>query len=256
VKILTCNIRGAKADDGPDNWRFRKEICAEVIARQKADVICFQEMTCEQRQYLESAFPDYSMVCALDKPATGHPRLAVIYRSAAFKLRASGAYWLSETPHVPGSKSWQSDCIRYLTWAHWTVLDGGWELRVLNTHLDHVSQQARENQARLINEDAAAYPHDFPQILTGDMNSDGDNPAAWSYLSSGWQDSWQEVHGPVHPGPTSHGFFHPDPLPTARIDWILLRGPIRATEATVIRDSIDGRNPSDHYFVSATVRRA
>jgi endonuclease/exonuclease/phosphatase family metal-dependent hydrolase len=251
-KVLCCNIRGSTAEDGVDNWRFRKDLCAEVIARQAADIICLQETTGEQLQHLESALSGYSAVCALDLPAVGHPRNAVFYRNSTFRLRASGSYWLSETPHVPGSKSWESRCVRLATWAHLSVREGKRELRILNTHLDHISQPARENQARILNEDALAYPPDFAQVLTGDMNSGASNPAIRSFLEAGWRDGFQEVHGTSESGPTFHGFRGlEDPSPIGRIDWIFLRGPIRAVEAAVIRDHAGRRYPSDHYFVSA-----
>jgi endonuclease/exonuclease/phosphatase family metal-dependent hydrolase len=38
-----------------------------------------------------------------------------------------------------------------------------------------------------------------------------------------------------------------------KIDWIFARGATRVVGAAIIRDSRDGRFPSDHYFVSADV---
>lgn len=37
------------------------------------------------------------------------------------------------------------------------------------------------------------------------------------------------------------------------IDFILTRGPIETQSWRIIRDSRDGRYPSDHYFVAAQV---
>jgi endonuclease/exonuclease/phosphatase family metal-dependent hydrolase len=37
------------------------------------------------------------------------------------------------------------------------------------------------------------------------------------------------------------------------IDFILTRGPIETRSWRIIRDSKDGRYPSDHYFVAAQV---
>lgn len=252
IRILSANIRTSLAKDGENDWTRRRELCAEVIERQRADVVCFQEMTGEQLEYLASRLPAYAAVCALDRPGVGWPVNTVFYRRGAFRPRSIGAYWLSETPHVPGSRSWESDCIRLATWVHLAPADGSPELRILNTHLDHVSQRARENQARLLEEDAAAWPPDFSQILTGDMNCSSSNPALRLLLDAGWRDSYAEVHGTLEPGPTFHRFQGPacaEPLGT--IDWILCRGPVRALQAAIVRDSSGGRYPSDHYFVSA-----
>jgi endonuclease/exonuclease/phosphatase family metal-dependent hydrolase len=254
MKILTCNIRYSQAADGANAWPLRKRACADTIARQAADVVCFQEMTREQLDHLRRELPGYAAVTTLDAPAPGEPVDTIFYREDALALQGSGAYWLSETPHVPGSRSWHSDCVRLACWACLVEAGTGRELRVVNTHLDHVSQGARENQARLLNEDAAAYPSEAPQILTGDMNADRTNPAIASFLAAGWADTYAAVHGDGEPGPTFHGFVGPEgPAVPGKIDWIFARGKIRARSAEIIRDRVDGRYPSDHYFVSATI---
>jgi endonuclease/exonuclease/phosphatase family metal-dependent hydrolase len=254
MKILSCNIRYSRAADGENRWELRREFCADVIARQEADVICFQEMTGEQLEYLRRALPGYAALSTLDVPAVGEPVDTIFYRASAFVARSSGAYWLSETPHVPGSLSWHSACVRLACWVQLAPADGGPELRVVNTHLDHVSQGARENQARILNEDAAAYPRPFPQVLTGDMNADRSNPAIASFLDAGWIDTHGAVHGVPEPGPTFHGFRGPEgPRPPGKIDFVFLRGDLRASGAGIVKEHADGRYPSDHYFVWATV---
>jgi endonuclease/exonuclease/phosphatase family metal-dependent hydrolase len=254
MKILSCNIRYSQAQDGENRWELRKRLCADVIARQRADIVCFLEMTVEQLSYLGEALPGYAVATALDRPGTGEPVVAIFYSGAAFAPRAAGAYWLSETPHVSGSRSWKSDCVRMACWVQLERRDGRADIRIVNTHLDHVSQEARENQARLINEDAAAYPPGFPQILTGDMNAGPSNPAIAAFLRSGWADTYAATHGALDPGPTFHGFrgeaWSGEP---GKIDWIFARGRIRATGAEIIREGEGGRYPSDHYFLSAVL---
>lgn len=120
--------------------------------------------------------------------------------------------------------------------------------------MDLFSAAARANQARVINEDAQAYPHDYPQVLTGDMNCDAGGDAIAEFKAAGWLDSYGAVHGDEDPGPTYHGFRGPDiESDTGKIDWIFWRGPLKAVEASIVRDSPGGRFPSDHYFVAATL---
>ena len=141
-------------------------------------------------------------------------------------------------------------------------VESGVEFRVVNTHLDNGPQLARENQARIINENAAAYPDDYPQILTGDMNCDRRSEAIASYKAAGWQDTYEAVHGPGEPGNTVHWFLGPDhmrrtesfdwwPDDQGKVDWIFTRGDVKVTDAGIVRDHENGRYPSDHYFVSA-----
>ena len=254
MKIITCNIRCFGADDGADNWVHRKEFCAQVIDAQQADLIGFQEMWRQQFDDLLPLFPDYAYYALADEAQSLHPMNTIFYRRDAFELVSQGGYWLSPTPHVAGSSGWDSACVRLAAWVRLVDKASGHEFRFVNTHLDHIGQQARENQARIINEDAAAYPADYRQFLSGDMNCAADNAAIGAFLEGGWQDTYTQVHGVADPGPTFHGFKGPEftDIP-GKIDWVFSRGPVRSTSAEIIRDHNQGRYPSDHYFVSAEV---
>jgi endonuclease/exonuclease/phosphatase family metal-dependent hydrolase len=128
------------------------------------------------------------------------------------------------------------------------------ELRVVNTHLDHISQIAREQQARLIVEDTSVYQPDYAQILTGDMNCVALNKAIGILKAGGWQDTYAAIHGTENPGNTYHGFLGPGFEPEiGKIDWIFARGKLHVIDAQVIQDTHNGRYPSDHYFVSTEV---
>jgi endonuclease/exonuclease/phosphatase family metal-dependent hydrolase len=131
-------------------------------------------------------------------------------------------------------------------------VETGKEFRVINTHLDHKSQLAREQQAQLVNEDAAAYPADYPQVLAGDMNSDPGNQAIEIFNQGGWKDTYEAVHGVRDPGFTFHEFLGPGYASSiGKIDWVFIRGRLKAAGAEVIRDCPEGQWPSDHYFILA-----
>lgn len=253
MKILTCNIRCYGAKDGANSWVHRKDFCIELIKSHSADIICFQEMWAEQFQDVLAAFRDYEWFGMADEPIGKRPTNAIFYRTSDFERISSGGYWLSETPHVAGSGSWDTDCVRLANWIRLEHRQSGKEFRVVNTHLDHINQVARENQAKLIVADALAYPETYPQILTGDMNCDTTNLAIDIFKRGGWVDSYGAVHGTEDPGLTYHEFMGPDFVTDlGKIDWIFSKGALQVTGATVIADSRDGRFPSDHYFVSAT----
>ena len=254
MKILTCNIRYFGADDGEDSWPYRKDLCTQVIGAQSPDIICFQEMWAEQFADMTSALPGYRSYGMTDEPTGRHPVNAIFYAQDTCTHIAAGGYWLSETPHIPGSSSWDSSCVRLANWIRLEDCATGGEFRVINTHLDHVSQIAREHQAGRIVEDANAYPQDYPQMLTGDMNCDTKNKAMDVFKAGGWIDTYGAVHETEDPGHTYHGFLGPEhDSSVGKMDWILARGSVKVADAAVIRDSQDGRFPSDHYFVSATV---
>lgn len=252
MKILTCNLRGYGKGDGDNAWIHRKELCIDVIRSERPDVISFQEM--EQIADMTLAFTDYETYGMVDEPCGTRPMNIIFYRRDAFTRISAGGYWLSETPHIAGSKSWDSACVRLANWIRLEHHATGSEFRVVNTHLDHVGQVAREQQAKLIVEDASAYPENYAQILTGDMNCDFRNKAIDIFKAGGWSDTYGAVHGSENPGHTFHGFLGPEYHSNmGKMDWIFVRGKITVVDAAVITDSRNGRFPSDHYFVSANL---
>ncbi len=254
MKILTCNIRCFGAEDGLNDWIHRKELCIDVIRSQTPDIICFQEMWSQQFSDLSSAFSGYKFYGMVDEPTGRRPMNCIFYRSDIYSLISAGGYWLSKQPHVAGSKSWESSCVRLANWVRLEDRATGTEFRVINTHLDHISQTARENQAKLIIEDSSAYPLDYPQILTGDMNCDFRNAAIDIFKAGGWIDSYGHIHGIEEPGYTYHEFLGSKYNSTiGKMDWIFAKGKLKPTDATIITDSEEEKFPSDHYFVSATL---
>lgn len=252
--VMSCNIRYSRAEDGPNNWPLRRDLALRVILSRRPDVVCFQEMTAEQHRFLCAGMAGFASVRCADEPAGDEPVNAIFYRSGLLEPVSVGAYWLSRTPHVPGTKSWASACVRMVTWARFRRGEAGSELRIINTHLDHVSQRARVRQASMIARDCAAYPPEYPQVLTGDFNCDHRNPAVRGLMASGFRDTYQLVHGTADPFPTFHAFQGRDfASPDGKIDWVMVRGRLEVSAAEVVTNNEAGRYPSDHFFVTADV---
>lgn len=254
MKILTCNIRYAGAADGDNCWEKRRGLCAEVIRSRAPDIVCLQETWREQLDDLMVALPEFDSHGLIDEPLGRNPVNTILFRAERFARLSAGGYWLSQTPHVTGSSSWDSSCVRLANWVRLVDVESNTELRVINTHLDHVSQTARQEQARVITEDAGAYPDDYPQLLTGDLNCDADNAAIGVLVGASWVDTYATVHGSPNPGHTYHAFQGVDHVPkVGKMDWIFARGSIEVRDAEIIDEAVDGRYPSDHYFVGADV---
>ena len=253
MNILTCNIRFPSPGDGDNCWDHRKDLAVRVIAAQSPDIICFQEVREAQFEYLTKEFPGYDTHTVV-APAGRDPGNCILYWADMFERVSAGGFWLSRTPHVEGSKSWGSACVRMANWIRLVERTNGIEFRVVNTHLDHMCARARANQADMLVENARAYPDDYPQLLTGDMNCDCTDEAVGFLKAGGWADTYNAVHGTENPGLTRHDFLGPDcETRIGKMDWIFSRGRMKVTDAKVVDDSEGGRYPSDHYFVSATV---
>jgi len=260
IKILTCNIRlPVKEDEEAGNgWMTRRQMCADVIAAQHADLIGIQEARQHQLEFLLRQMPHMQAV-GLPHPDLGFSQTnPLLFSHERFAPLQSGGFWISETPHIEGSKSWDSARGRFVNWVQLKDRRTGQQLRHWNTHLDHIGQQARVQGAEMIVAAAAALPTSLPQLLTGDMNAGRTNPAIKALKAAGWIDTFAEVHGPAEMGFTAHKFLGPardkvDGKRGRRIDWIFCRPGTRTLSAEVIREGRGDRYPSDHYFVSATV---
>ena len=263
MKLLTCNIRFSSMghDTGVRFWKNRRDFCLETMLSRQPDIICVQECHNDQFTDLQAGLGSgWSAYWVMSFPDGFYPENAIFYRKDFARIVNCGGYWLSETPHIPGSRSWGSECVRLANYAVFDTPEG--RIRVVNTHLDHASQTAREKQADMLNADAAAWPADLPQILTGDLNCDFSNPAVQRLLGGGWHDTHAEATGICDERFTFHGFLgehwqgDPDPGPcgNGKMDWILARGPIRTLSSEIIKDHAGDLYPSDHYFVFSELK--
>jgi endonuclease/exonuclease/phosphatase family metal-dependent hydrolase len=264
--IVTANIRVPLPEDeaSGNGWSARRKLCAAVIQSRSPDVVCLQEALREPTEHLcadlGQEFREFGFHGPeMDARREGYQLVAknpILYSVARYDLVSAGGFWLSETPHLPATRSWGSARARHVNWVR--LRDrAGREFRVLNTHLDHQSQPARQRQLAMILDEAALYQGKFPQVLAGDFNVDRRNPVFGLLGDAGWKDAYSAVHGDEGDGFTAHAYEGTARrTETGRIDFIFTRGAIAASSAEIIRDAKDGRFPSDHFFVSARVRIA
>lgn len=272
-KIVSANIRVALDRDiaKGHGWEKRKEICFEVLHAQKPDIICFQEVISPQMADLEKNFPEYigfgfagPAMDAYEKGYHGIAKNPIMFSKKRYQIVSGGTYWLSETPLLAGSISWGSARPRHVNWIRLRDKSSRKAFRVLSTHLDHASQHARKQQARMIVEESEQYQLDFPQLLAGDFNQDASNviidiikEGGWIKDKGGWNDTYSIVHGPEDPGFTYHGFegtqYTPKEGSKGKIDFIFSRGKMKVKNAKIIKSSHNGLYPSDHFFISTEV---
>lgn len=264
IKVLTCNIRVALPEDDAAGfgWEARKRLCAEVIKKQKPDIVCMQEVLGIQNQDLKKLMPEYFSFGfedpEMDKFSEGYHGIAknpVFFSLKRYDLISAGGYWLSETPLVAGSGSWDTARARNANWVRLRDKKTGKELRVVNLHLDHKSQLAREKQVEIVLNDADQYQSELPQIFTGDFNASSENKVYQMVISRGWSDTFKAVSTNIDAA-TVHEFLgENDPKKNTRkkIDFIFTKGSFKVMESKIIRDNENGVYPSDHYFVSASI---
>ena len=249
-RIATFNIR-MPADKGANAWASRVGRVRELIERRGFDLIGLQEATAGQIDDLLTEGWAYAGV-GRDDGKRGGEASCIFYKKERFELRDSGTFWLSETPEVPGSKSWDTACTRICTWARLADRKTGRDFFFFNTHLDHVSALARENGMALILKRMMKLAQGRPVFLTGDLNATpGSEPVRLA--AAVLKEAIQVTRAP-HAGPVAtSGGFEVDKVHTAKIDHIFVSCGVAVLTHTTFDDSQDKLYPSDHFPVAADV---
>lgn len=259
LTVLTFNIRYGTADDGPDRWQERRELALGVLDRAKADVVGLQEALDFQIAEMTERHPEYGVVgVGRDDGRTGGEHSAILYRTDRFAVAEAGTFWLSDTPGVVASTSWGNSITRICTWVRLIDRRTGAGVYVFNAHLDHRSQESREKSTRLIAERINARSTPDPFVLTGDFNAGESNPAVTYLLDRsegavgpGWVDTYRAAHPDEREVGTFNAF--KGERTGDKIDYVIVAPGARVLDAAIDRWSKDGRYPSDHFPVRATI---
>jgi endonuclease/exonuclease/phosphatase family metal-dependent hydrolase len=255
LKVMTFNIRYDNPDDGQYSWNERKEMVFTVILMNRPDIIGFQEVLKGQLDDLKKNISGYiAFGAGRDDGREAGEYAAVFFDSSRFVLLQGSDFWLSETPDVPGTRSWGAACNRIVTWVRLSDRESQRNFFVFNTHFDHVSSLAREQSARLLLERIHGICGNEPVFVTGDFNDTREGKPYHLMVSGNELLNAGDVSRSPGEGPdyTFIGFpFNPSPGNT--IDFIFLKNDttIRVTRHRVITYNRENRYPSDHLPVIA-----
>ena len=181
LRVGSYNVRLQPGDTGtPNAWEGRKADMVGLIRNLDLDVFGLQEVFPEQADYLTNSLPQYAMVGVhRDDGKRKGEASPVFYRKNRFESIKSGTFWLSETPEVPGSKSWGTACTRVCSWTLLKDRNTGRTFCFANTHTDHISELARkEGMLLVIRKMREVAPSGTPVVFAGDHNCrETDEPA-------------------------------------------------------------------------------
>ena len=254
LKVMSFNLRYGLANDGENAWQHRRDLLIETITEQEPDILGTQECQEMQAEYLAEKLPGYRWFGMPRSSRVMDEMTAIFYKKGVLDPVETGTFWLSETPDIPGSISWDSSLPRIATWAKFLHRKTGRILFYFNTHFDHRGEQARQESAKLLLARISALPAGVPAILTGDFNTFEASPAWTTLTQGGLQDAWRTAAEKAGPEGTFHGFRGIEAAGEGRIDWIMLWGPIEVLRAECITKNQDGRYPSDHFPVATRIR--
>lgn len=260
LRVMTFNLRYDNPADGVNAWPNRKDWVASLVRFHGADVIGVQEALVHMLTDLDARLPGFARVgVGRTDGRTKGEFSAILYRTDRLALLDSGTFWLSPTPQTIGSKGWDAAIERVATWARFRDRVTGCSYLHLNTHFDHIGEQARQESARLIRRRLATLANGLPVVMTGDLNADPTS-ASYRILS---RDTIAEALPPLadgfvvsrsgNYGPTSSWTAFRAIEPGRRIDYILVSAPVTVLSHGILPDSWNGRFPSDHLPVLASV---
>jgi endonuclease/exonuclease/phosphatase family metal-dependent hydrolase len=254
LRVMSFNIRLGVANDGENRWDLRKDLVVETIRKYNPDLLGLQEVFPMQEEYLRENFPEYIYYgrSRLVDPKDGEA-CSVMFRKDRFDAIKKATFWLSETENEPGSKSWDSSLPRIANIVRLQDKQVEEEKLVLiNTHFDHRGKVAREEAAKIIKKRVFALEKGAHVVITGDFNS-GEGSRPYQFLVGGnLIDTFRSAH-PTRTEEESTFTAWKGRLIGNRIDWVLCSPNFRVLSSEINRANENGRYPSDHYPVTATL---
>lgn len=256
VRVMSFNIRYGTANDGNDAWPKRRELVVETIRKFAPDLLGTQETLPFQADFIGQQLNGYQYIgWSRDESANGE-QCGIFVRTKRFEVLGSGQFWLSERPDEKFSRSWDSSLPRVATWVRVRDKSGNASPFVFaNTHFDHRGEDARRQSALLLMQRLPKIAEGQPIVVTGDFNC-GEESVPYRELLRGdlFQDTFRKMEvARTDSEGTFHGFTGKPGV--ERIDWILVSGSWQVQWAGIDRTMDTGRFPSDHFPVSALVRR-
>ncbi len=259
MHVMTFNLRYGTADDRPNCWDLRRDLLIECLHRYPFDIMGTQEGLPLQLEEIKAALPhvDYVGLGRYHDVETDRwhewkagEHCAIFYDALKWWVAEQGTFWLSDTPHVPASRSWGNDLPRIVTWSIFQAQSTVPELAVFNTHY-HWGEPVVQNSTALVLCKMREIAGDLPAILMGDFNLLPDSPTYQAFTdqgSGGLVDCWRACGHSEEGGETVHGFTGKG---RGRIDWMLLSRHFETKSVERIAFHREGRYPSDHFPVRA-----
>jgi endonuclease/exonuclease/phosphatase family metal-dependent hydrolase len=249
IKVMSYNIRLDVASDGINQWSNRTEKLPALIQKYDPDLIGLQEAMHHQLIGILKSLPQYGYIgVARDDGKEKGEYSAILYRKDRFEVLWQKTTWLSETPDVPGSKSWDAAITRVLTRGKFKDKKTNKEFLYYNTHFDHIGKEARKNSAGIIIKAIKGEnENNLPVLVTGDFNSQiSEDPYKTIATSSVVVDA-----RPVDSTQGTFCTFSVNGPPCTLIDYIFHSKNVKKTGYKVITDNDGTHYPSDHLPVLA-----
>lgn len=260
VNVMSYNIRLDTEADGINQWKNRIIKVTGLLKKYNPDLFGVQEAMHNQMLDIQKGLTDYAFVgVGRDDGKERGEYSAIFYRKSRFEMLSEKTLWLSETPEVPGSKSWDAAITRVVTCALFRDKQSGKKFLYANTHFDHIGEEARKHSAQLIKYFVIGFQAGnrisgetkLPVIVSGDFNSEPVD-APYQTMING-KDFLLHDSRPADNLTGTFCGFEMNKMECRTIDYIFHSQEWKSSRYQVIQDN-DGRYyPSDHLPVVVTL---
>lgn len=245
--LITSNIRFNNPADGTHAWENRRQFLASTLLSHNPDIIATQEGRFEQLKDLESLLTGFKLVDHHRSWIGERMYPTFFVREDKFEIIKSEDLWLSETPEIAASRSFESTFPRLMTWMCVQPKNIKQKLFFVNTHLDHIKTDTRVSQVKvLLNETLKFWNKNSPLVIMGDFNDHPESEVrkCIEKIIPDLQDTWKLFHAIEE---TSHHGFKGEHDTGTRIDWILTDKKFSVETCEMEKISNAGIFPSDHF---------
>lgn len=256
---MTFNLRFWNKSDKLQHWDNRKPLFFQVLEKYLPDIIGFQEVQpvqmedlieflCQKHDYKFWVFDRSDG----DLKSEGCP---IFYRNVT--VVKQGIFWLSKTPIKPSKHfgKHKRQCV-------WIQCSEPKSLVVMNTHLDHLSTNARIKGLKVLETHIPQISKELPVVLMGDFNF-GPESKEYGVFSRVMKDSYLlDNTNAMKNEVTFHNFTGQKnymvkkswgKVINQRIDFLWMKGQIQVEKCQIIFDNPYNGNPtiypSDHWAV-------
>lgn len=250
VRVMSFNVRCTNV--GSRSMEDRVPDVVTTILKGMPDSMGVQEATPEWMDTLDAELGDkYAFVGEGRDGGHNGEYSAIFYLKDKYNVVDSGTFWLSETPDEV-SFGWDAACRRICTWAILENKTTGEKYIHMNSHFDHVGEEARSQSIKMIIEKAKEY-EDIPVVFTADMNvkegSDNYKEIAESSIFKDTKYTAENVF--------AYNTYH-DRFPEKHSDWVIdycfANEGFEAINYGVVTESPSKYYISDHFPVYADLK--
>lgn len=245
--VMGYNLRCIAPEDlGKKSWFYRAGLVLEDIRTQKPGILGFQEATWVHYNFLVKTLPQYDSVITYRDDFVLSEGCPIFYHRDLYTLKDKGSFWLSETPEVM-SKDWGSACYRICSYVILTDKATGRDFVVFNTHLDHVSDEARIKGMEVVLDKIAGFGG-LPAIVMGDLNAE-----EGSATIDAATEHFRDARYAAPETEDSYTYQNWGNMEKAvRIDYFMISDGIAPIRYDVLTDTHDGVYSSDHCPIVLT----